>query len=165
MYHCVDKNGQEKDIIKYNSEYSDRFTLNLYDLDIQGIKLRNKLNEHDVVCNSENVCFSRNNLIFPDLSITFDESWNVQVDRENFKEFHFKFLYSQLEKLDNLIKNSEIGFLEFALFRKVQILTILYHNSGNKQEIKNQIMTEYNVLQNNSKRMKRMYEDFKKKLQ
>lgn len=113
----------------------------------------------------KNVCFSRNNLAFPDIKISFEDSWNVDVVNTNFKEFHLKFLHSQLEKLDDLISNSHIGFLEFAHSRKVQILTILYYNSVDKEETKNKILTEYNLLQSNSKRMKRMYDDFKKKFQ
>ncbi len=129
--------------------------------------LKNRFNEDaSSIENSNSVCFSRNNLAFPDVKFHLDnESWNVEVDKTNFKEFHLKFLNSQLEKLDNLITNSEIGFLEFAHFRKVQILTILYYNSADREEIKKNILSEYDLLQSNSKRMKRMYEDFKKKLQ
>ncbi len=118
-----------------------------------------------VIDDLKNVCFSRNNLTFPNIKISYGESWNVDVDITNFKEFHLKFLNSQLEKLDDLISHSQIGFLEFAHFRKVQILTILFYNSVDKDEIKKKILTEYNLLQSNSKRMKRMYDDFKKKFQ
>ena len=142
--------------------------LNLREDEKKGFVLRNTTQISDDSMGKEevkNVCFSRNNLAFPDIKISFEDSWNVDVVNTNFKEFHLKFLHSQLEKLDDLISNSHIGFLEFAHSRKVQILTILYYNSVDKEETKNKILTEYNLLQSNSKRMKRMYDDFKKKFQ
>ncbi len=141
--------------------------MDLRGLESDSLEIRNKLNRNNSESSSttENTCFSRNNLAFPDIIINLKEGVKVEVVKGNFKEFHSNFLNSQLEKLDNLIKNSEIGFLEHAHFRRVQILTILYYNMDRSESIKSQIVEQYEILQNNSKRMKTMYENFKKKLQ
>jgi hypothetical protein len=111
---------------------------------------------------SNKICFSKNNLSLPKISFEVDEEGNVitSVNNINFKQHHFNFLENQLKIIDDLIKNSDV-FLEYAQYRKVQILIILYHT--NKTDYKKPIVDGFNFLIEKSKRMRKMYEEMIKR--
>jgi hypothetical protein len=108
---------------------------------------------------SNNICFTKHNLNFPTIIVKGND-YSIQ---ENFlQEYQKDFLHSQLKIIDDLIKNSS-GFLEYAHYRKAQILNLI-----EKFEVKDskqyqfKVKEEYDLLKTNSKRMKSVYEEFLK---
>lgn len=160
-----------------NNEFSNSIIIsleNILDEDVN-IKLygesensENSENSSD----SSNLCFSKNNLSLPEIKINYSKTMNnlsVKIFNTSFKLHQLKFLESQISIIDDLIKNSESGFLEFAHFRKAQIYTNLYHltsieNNKVSLEYKDFLNAEYEILKTNSKRMKTMYEEFSLRL-
>jgi hypothetical protein len=120
------------------------------------------------------VCFSKNNLSLPVIDIEFSSNSipeiNVKITNSDFAKHHLEFLESQIKMINELIKNSESGFLEYAHFRKSQIYNILYHlvnqfiDTTEGKNYKSLVLAEYAILKTNSKRMKTMYEEFALKL-
>ncbi len=136
------------------------------------IKLYGDSENSENSSDSSNLCFSKNNLSLPEIKINYSKTMNnlsVKIFNTSFKLHQLKFLESQISIIDDLIKNSESGFLEFAHFRKAQIYTNLYHltsieNNKDSLEYKDFLNAEYEILKTNSKRMKTMYEEFSLRL-
>ncbi len=152
-----------------NSEYSDTIILDfskekdiLKDFSFKLIKNHNSQEENTT-------CFSKNNMQLPDIEITVSNTENeiptltISVKYSNILKHHLDFLADQLKIIDVLIRDSESGFLEFAHYRKSQILQILYYVKQNESDesnnYKRMILEEFEILKINSKRMKNMYED------
>jgi hypothetical protein len=105
---------------------------------------------------SNTVCFTKHNLHFPLITIN---GHDVKVQNGFLQSYQVEFLKSQLEIIDNLIKESS-SFLEYAHYRKAQILYILEKFEGG--DFQKQVKEEYDILKSNSKRMKSVYEEFLK---
>jgi len=156
-----------------NNEFSNSIIISLenildeeeVDIKLYGVS-ENSENSENSNNSSSNLCFSKNNLSLPEIKINYSKTINnlsVKIFNTSFKLHQLKFLLSQINIIDDLIKNSESGFLEFAHFRKAQIYTNLYHLTSNNKdslEYKDFLNAEYEILKTNSKRMKTMYEEF-----
>lgn len=171
----IELNGLESNdiILKSQELYSNTITLDLNLL---------KMNENSNHCiefslnskrmiNSEKLenslfnlkCFSRHNLLLPKINISYkNHEVNLSFENNNFTLLQIEFLQKQLEIINKLISSTD-GFLEYAHYRKAQILSILYNSEtpqSKNQEIKDNFINEYKFLSENSKRMKQMYQDF-----
>lgn len=150
-----------------SNRYCDTLIINLYRLNNEHVSftIKNKnLEKFENLKLSLNntICFSTYNLTIPDIKIIYFKSTagnnvSYQIDTSYFKNIHLELLNNQLKIIDNLIQSSE-GFLEYAHYRKVQILTIIYHNHN--KEVKTTILEELEKLSQNSKRMSCMYKQF-----
>lgn len=108
----------------------------------------------------EKICHSKNNLCIPEILIN-QNTLEVKI-KNKFYDYHLKFLNAQLEMINQLIHNSDSGFLECAHFRKAKIYEILIHcgDSSLTEDYKKLLNSEYEILKMNSKRMASMYEEF-----
>lgn len=141
------------------NEYSNTLILDFSQLKLEEISQLN-INIKFLSLNNSKNCFSKNNLSFPDILIDWKENkLNIGIKYNNLFSHHTDFLKGQMEMIEDLINNSESGFLEFAHYRKAQILELFYHLNNNDLNYKELLSKQYEFLKLNSKRMKNMYEE------
>jgi hypothetical protein len=154
-----------------NNEFSNTIIINLQNLHDENVTLKLFGNSENI-SEISNLCYSKNNLSLPEILINYSKTefqLSIKILNTSFEEHQLKFLESQIKVIDDLIKNSESGFLEYAHFRKAQIYNNLYHltsieKNNESLEYKHLLNSEYEILKTNSKRMKTMYEEFSLRL-
>jgi hypothetical protein len=154
-----------------NNEFSNTIIINLQNLHDENVTLKLFGNSENI-SEISNLCYSKNNLSLPEILINYSKTesqLSIKILNTSFEEHQLKFLESQIKVIDDLIKNSESGFLEYAHFRKAQIYNNLYHltsieKNNESLEYKNLLNSEYEILKTSSKRMKTMYEEFSLRL-
>jgi hypothetical protein len=157
----VDRNTGEE-IIGLNID--DKYTNTLI-IPRTDIKIENRMQSEPRLISENNIsfsntaCFSKNNLFFSTLIVNADGTYKLN---EKLCDHQIGFIKSQIEVIDNLIKSSE-SFLEYAHFRKAQLLNLLsVFNAGEEYLLFTK--SEYMILKDNSKRMKTIYESILNKL-
>lgn len=112
-------------------------------------------------------CYVKHNLVMPTIKIDKNEKkleiLNILSDKQ------MALVIREIKFIDKLIKESE-GFLEFALFRKVQLNQILLHINvikdyeKNKEQVREEVFLDLGLLVEKSKRQSKMYESIRKSL-
>jgi hypothetical protein len=150
-----------EDYITSSSEYSETVTIKLNgrDLAIDPVISNHLTTDSSVLKLSNNVCFTKHNLHFPYIRVNKGE---VSVQENFLQPYQVEFLKSQVEIINTLIKESS-GFLEYAHYRKAQIVYLLEKFGVDDPKIyQTQVKEQYDILKSNSKRMKSVYEEFLK---
>jgi hypothetical protein len=145
-----------EEIIHNHDSYSNIVTIPRIDIRIEPRGCTTKLYDYSVKFSNQ-ACFSKNNLYFNPISIS---SNGTITTRSSLHDHQIEFIKAQINIIDNLIISSEI-FLEYAHFRKAQLLNLLavFCNDEYLKATKD----EYQILKDNSKRMKTIYESILKK--
>jgi hypothetical protein len=148
-------------IIPDKQEYSNTVTIKLDKS--RDIRIEPVISKHlvtgDILKLSNTICFTKHNLHFPIIHIKD----NISHIEENYLKPHQKeFLESQIKVIDNLLSYST-SFLEYAHYRKAQILNLLEKlEKDNIKTYQTQVKQQYDILKENSKRMKSVYEELLK---